>query len=84
MDINIVFLAGSAAGATLTITTSLAVGMLTSLTAEAKAADLRKLYDMVEARHRLFTDKILPRIPTSMAKCDEFKGMEKRTFLLER
>lgn len=84
MNVSIVFLAGSAAGVTATVTTTVVVDMLPSLTANAKAADLRKLYDMVEARHRFIADTILPKLPASKADHPDFKGVEKTTTLLER
>ena len=69
---------------TLTVTTSFLPKVLPSITADAKAADLRKLYDMVEKRHAEFMNKTLHRLPKSYLKESEFQGMEKTTFLLER
>jgi len=83
MNVTVGFLAGSAAGLTFTVTTTVATNVFPSLTAEAKAADLRKLYDMIEARHRLVVDKILPKLPKAKALHPDFEGMEKRTILLE-
>jgi len=84
MVFDTVFLAGTATGATLSVTTIYTLKAFPGLTATARAAELRKLYNMVESQHKNFMEKTLPRLPLPHAKDPNFQGMKKRTFLLEK
>jgi len=84
MEFCITYLAGTATGVVLQITTGIPLKLLPPITAETKTAELRKLYDMVEKRHKKFVKKTLPRIPPSHIDNPEYQGMEKTTFLLEK
>ncbi|KAF9782710.1 hypothetical protein BJ322DRAFT_166490 [Thelephora terrestris] len=81
MEFCVSLLSTQTAYLTVAVTTTLAAGMLPSITAEAKAAELRKLFNMVEARHDYFVGKVLPKIPSTCAK--DFTGVECTTTLLE-
>lgn len=88
LHLDLRFLAGAAAGATVatvTITTTLVLKMLPPKPSEMETAELRKLYDAVEARHNSLVEKILPMIPeTDILKNPDFREIDKRSRLLVR
>jgi len=74
-----------ASTATLQVTTGFPLGLLPPLTAQSKAAELRKRYDLVGRRHRHFVEKILPMMPSSqVAVHSDLQGVVRTTVLLER
>ena len=82
MEHCISLISAHAAIITVGITTTVAAGMIPPITAKSKTAELRKRFDMVEARHEFFVKRILPRLPEDEVKSDSFK-VEKTEALLD-
>lgn len=82
MEVYITFLASTA---TLQVTTGFPMNLLPPITAQSKAAELRKRYDLVEQQHRHFVEKILPRMPSNQVALNpDLQGVVRTTVLLER
>ena len=75
-EVTVIYLAG--------IATALSFKSLPFMTAQSRVEDLRKKLERVQEKHEALVTKTLPRLPESYTDRDEFKGMEKRTFLIEQ